>query len=295
MDYIDERIIELLEVDGRLTFGEIASRINLSRPAVAARTKRLISNGHLDVRGAVHPAVLGQTYLGYASLAISGPALPVANAVAERHDVPFVSVVTGSRPVVAEIRASSAETYLECVDTIRKLNGVRSANTLVYHSIVRDVVGPVGDVTTAVDAVDQELLRHLQSDGRISFVNLADSVDLSPAGVRRRVRSLIDNNVLRVGAVVRHSGHDRHVAMGLAVRVNGLRDHVEDELCTLDAVIFVARTLGYADLLMTVRAFSVAQLAHTVDRIRAIAGVEDVTSWAHLEVVKEAYGALFAH
>jgi hypothetical protein len=29
-----------------------------------------------------------------------------------------------------------------------------------------------------------------------------------------------------------------------------------------------------------------------VDRIRSTPGVEDVTSWTHLEIVKEAYGAL---
>src|SRR5689334_17322224 len=91
---VDQRIIGLLEADGRLTFDEIAKRVNLSRPAVAARTKRLIDHGQLDVRGAVHPKVLGQVYLGYASLAVNGPTRPIADALAERSDVPFVSIVT---------------------------------------------------------------------------------------------------------------------------------------------------------------------------------------------------------
>ncbi|MDH6193972.1 DNA-binding Lrp family transcriptional regulator [Mycobacterium frederiksbergense] len=291
MDDIDEKIIGLLEVDGRLAFGDIARTINLSRPAVAERTRRLIANGQLNIRGAVHPAVLGQSYLGYAALEITGPARPIAAAIAEHRDVPFVSVTTGPTPVVAEIRATSADTYLECVDWIRSVDGVRSATTLAYLSIVRDVVGPVGEVTTTVDRTDRTLLRHLQSDGRVSYVNLAAEVGLSPAGARRRVMALIDSNVLRIGAVVRHSGHGPHVAMGAAVRLNGPRDHVENELCGLASVIFVARTIGNADFLITIRGFSIAQLSHTTDEIRAIPGVQNVTAWAHLEIVKEAYSA----
>lgn len=295
MDSVDQRIIGLLEMDGRLTFDEIAKRINMSRPAVAARTRRLIDNGQLDVRGAVHPRVLGQTYLGYASLDIRGAALPIANAIAERSDVPFVSVVTGARPIVAEIRASSSGAYVECIDALHELHGVRAVNNLVYLDVIRDVIGPVGEVTTSVDCVDEELLRHLQTNGRISYVDLAARVALSPAGVRRRVRTLIDNNVLRVGAVVRHAEHDRYVAMGLAVRINGCREAVERKLTALDSVIFLARTIGYADMLMTVRTYSVAQLASTADLVRSLDGVEEVTSWAHLEVVKEAYAAVFTH
>jgi DNA-binding Lrp family transcriptional regulator len=292
MDDIDEKLIGLLEIDGRLAFGDMARTVRLSRPAVAARTRRLIDNGQLDVRGAVHPAVLGQTYLGYAALAIDGPAAPVAAAVAEHRDVPFVSVVTGPRPVVAEIRATSPDTYMECVDWIRSIDGVRSTTTLAYLSIVRDVVGPVGEVTIALDGTDRELLRHLQSDGRMSYVNLAQRVGLSPAGVRRRVMALIESNVLRIGAVVRHSGRDPHVAMGVALRLGGRRELAEQAIRELESVIFMARTIGDADILLTIRAFSVAQLSRTVDRVRSIHGVEDVTSWTHLEIVKEAYGAL---
>lgn len=52
---------------------------------------------------------------------------------------------------------------------------------------------------------------------------------------------------------------------------------------------------GNADLLMTLRTYSVAQLANITDRIRSIVGVEEVTSWAHLDIVKETYRAGFAH
>jgi DNA-binding Lrp family transcriptional regulator len=45
MDEIDEAIVELLEVDGRLTHREIARTVGLSRSAAAARVQRLITSG----------------------------------------------------------------------------------------------------------------------------------------------------------------------------------------------------------------------------------------------------------
>jgi hypothetical protein len=60
-------------------------------------------------------------------------------------------------------------------------------------------------------------------------------------------------------------------------------------LAAMPSVIFVARTLGRYDVLVTVRAFSAAQLVGLLDIVRGMPGVNAVESWAHLEVVKESY------
>ena len=60
MDEIDEAIVSLLEVDGRLTHRDIARRVGLSRAAAAVRVQRLIASRQVEVRGVVHPAVLGR-------------------------------------------------------------------------------------------------------------------------------------------------------------------------------------------------------------------------------------------
>jgi len=218
-------------------------------------------------------------------------AAQVARAIAQLPEVPFVSIVTGPRAVAAEIRTASTDAFIEAVDTIRALPGVESATTLTYTNVVRDVVGPVGEISTELDSVDLALLRHLQDDGRASYVDLAERVGLSAAGVRRRVRTLIEHKVVRVGAVVRHSGHDQHVAMGVGIRLTGARQDVVDGLRGLDSMIFMAHTTGEADILLTLRAFSAAQLAATADRIRGLAGVSDINTWIHLSILKEGYDA----
>jgi DNA-binding Lrp family transcriptional regulator len=293
VDETDEAIVALLEVDGRLTHREIARAVGLSRSAAAARVQRLISSGQVIIRGAVHPAVLGRGALAHVSLALAGPATPVAQHIAQRADVPFLSLTSGTHAMVAEVRAPSVRHIDRSVADLRGLDGVVGVDTLTYVEVVRDVVGPVGDVRTEIDGTDRALLRALQEDGRASFVNLATVVGLSAAGARRRVLRLIDEQVVRIGAVVRHSGRDRQVAMGLGIRLAGAEDSALDALTAMPAAIFVARTLGRYDVLATIRAFSNSQLVEALDAVRGLAGVGAVDSWAHLAVVKESYAAGF--
>lgn len=293
MDEVDEAIVELLEVDGRLTHREIARTVGLSRSSAAARVQRLIASGQVVVRGAVHPAVIGRGALAHVSLAVRGPAAPVAAEIARRDDVPFLSLTSGPHGLIAEVRTASARDVDRTVSELRSLAGVAGVDTLTYVEVIRDVIGPVGDVRTEVDDVDLALLRALQEDGRATYVDLASVVGLSPAGARRRVVRLVESQVVRVGAVVRHSGQDRQSAMGLGLRLAGDDGGVVAAIAAMPPVIFVARTLGRYDLLVTVRTFSAAQLVETLDAVRSLRGVNAVDSWAHLDVVKESYASGF--
>ena len=189
------------------------------------------------------------------------------------------------------MRAASPRDVDRTICELRSLDGVTGVDTLTYVEVVRDVIGPVGDVSTDVDDVDLALLRALQDDGRASYVDLAEVVGLSAAGARRRVVRLVESQVVRVGAVVRHSGQDRQSAMGLGIRLAGDHHDVVDALKAMSSVIFVARTLGRFDVLVTVRAFAAAQLVEVLDTVRALPGVNAIDSWAHLEVVKESYAS----
>jgi DNA-binding Lrp family transcriptional regulator len=291
VDDLDEAVVRLLEIDGRLAYGVIAKRIGLSRAAVSARAHRLIHTAQLEVRGAVHPAVLGQHVLGYATIEVRESAAMVARHVASRTDVPFVSVVTGRRSVVAELRCTTAAAFQETLDHIRSHEFVTSVTTLVYDEIVRDVVGPVGALTATIDAVDLELIRYLQVDGRITYVDLASRVGLTPAGVRRRVLALIDGKVLRVGATVRLTGRDHYVVMDVGVRVSKSREQVAALIAHRFAPVFTALTTGDVDILMTLRGLSIEQLSNTVDAIRSVPGVEYTDTWMYLNIVKEDYVA----
>jgi len=143
-------------------------------------------------------------------------------------------------------------------------------DTLTYVEVVRDVIGPVGDVSTDVDAVDLALLRALQDDGRASYVDLAEVVGLigcrSPSARRPSGR-----------IAGRPRWRSRAALRARSAKRNGSRHpprrrppRVVDELKSMSSVIFVARTLGRSTWLVTVRAFSAAQLVELLDTVRAL-------------------------
>lgn len=291
VDGADEAIVELLKSDGRLAYREIARLSGVSRSAVATRMQRLLGSGEVVVRGVVHPAVLGRGQLAHVRLAVNGRAEPVAVRIAERADVAFVSLTTGEYAIVAEVRAGSALEIDAAVGDLRAHEGVRAVDTLPYVEVLRDVVGPTGEVTHTVDALDIELLRALQEEGRASYVELAELVGLSPAGARRRVVRLIDGQVVKIGALVRQSGEDHQVAMGLGIRLAGGHQEVIEAMRGIPAVSFFARTLGRFDVVTTLRTFSPGRLTETLETVRSLPGVSDVESWSHLRFIKESYAS----
>ncbi|MBM7519500.1 Lrp/AsnC family transcriptional regulator [Nocardioides nitrophenolicus] len=292
MDGIDARIVALLAADGRISHRTVAERTGISRSAAGARVARLLASTAVVVRGAVNPELLGHRELAHLSLRVSGPALPVARAVAERTDATLVSVTTGELPVVLELREPDRAQLAAAVAEVRALPGVAGVDVLSYDAVHRDVLGPVGPVTCDLDDVDLDLLGLLQADGRASYVALADTVGLTPAAVRRRVHRLVASAAIRIGGLARSSTYAGQRVTGVAVRLAGPADPVVAALLALSEVRFLATTYGRADLLLTVADSQPRPVLDVLEEIRAHPGVREIGTWQHVEVVKESYDAL---
>lgn len=66
MDELDIKILELLQVEGRLALAELARRVNAPRTTVTERVERLRERGIVrGFRAVVDPSKLGYRYLGF--------------------------------------------------------------------------------------------------------------------------------------------------------------------------------------------------------------------------------------
>lgn len=73
-DEIDWRLLDELQLDARLSFNELARRINLSAPAVAERVRRLEAAGVITGYHAhVDPVRAGRTVVALVRMACYGP------------------------------------------------------------------------------------------------------------------------------------------------------------------------------------------------------------------------------
>jgi DNA-binding Lrp family transcriptional regulator len=53
-----------------------------------------------------------------------------------------------------------------------------------------------------LDEADRDILRHLSADGRLSYTDLADLIDLSRVAVRKRIERMEDAGVIEGFTVV---------------------------------------------------------------------------------------------
>ena len=282
------RIVEALRRDGRVSTHELADQLGLSRTTTARRLSHLLDGGFVSVVGLVHPLTIGIKSLAHISISVDRPVRRVGEAIAAMPEVPFVSLASGAFPLIAEARAHSDGDLATVLDRVRSVEGVRSTETLFYTELVVDVLRPTRADAVEIDRVDSRLLMQLQMDGRLSYTTLGERVGVSTGTARTRVLRMIDEGVVRIGAIAR-SGRDTEFDVGVGISLRGPASTGGDLLSEMPEIRFLAATLGRYDLLATVHADSLADIVSVLDRLRALRPVLRLDSWVHLDTVKESY------
>lgn len=98
MDSIDQRIIEALARDGRLSWRDLGDLVHLSATSTADRVRRLERAGVIaGYRAVLDPAALGRTVRAVIDVALPPGGDPAAfeARLAERTEVTFAAYVTG--------------------------------------------------------------------------------------------------------------------------------------------------------------------------------------------------------
>ncbi|MGW2299805.1 Lrp/AsnC family transcriptional regulator [Streptomyces sp. NPDC001809] len=118
---------------------------------------------------------------------------------------------------------------------------------------------PVGTPAGAVparplDAIDRDILRLLQTDGRASVRSVAERVHVSRANAYARINRLIDDGVIRgFSARVNHerAGHGASAYITLKIVQNSWRT-VREQLGALPGATHIALVSGDFDVLLLV-------------------------------------------
>jgi DNA-binding Lrp family transcriptional regulator len=143
-----------------------------------------------------------------------------------------------------------------------------------------------------MDATDRKIIAELRGNGRLSNVELAERVGLTPAPCLRRVKRLEDD-----GVIIGYTAMLDPVAMGHAFEVlvnvdltNKDRDTVERfeaEVAALDGVIEVRRMFGLPDYVVRVGTPDLDTFeAFVTAGLGAVAGIAKIDSHLTMKVVK---------
>ncbi|TMH13866.1 MAG: AsnC family transcriptional regulator [Betaproteobacteria bacterium] len=144
----------------------------------------------------------------------------------------------------------------------------------------------------ALDAVDEQLLRALQADGRITIVRLAEQLEMASSAVYERVARLKrDGFIVRYEAVLNPDKLGRGLLVFSAVRVSDSSTRtcaaLHAAVRTCDEVIECHQVAGGFDYLIKSRARDMHAYREFVASVLwNLPGVRDVRAYAVLDEVK---------
>lgn len=152
-----------------------------------------------------------------------------------------------------------------------------------------------------MDRLDRRILSELQGNGRLTNIELAERIGLSPSPCLRRVKALEDAGVID-GYSARINRQRIGLDLTVFVSVNierhggGHADRFRSAVLALDEVISCFIVSGETDFLLQVVAKNFETYRRFVlDRLLQIDGVKDIRSSFVMDVFKEASALPLSH
>jgi len=142
-----------------------------------------------------------------------------------------------------------------------------------------------------IDSIDLKIIQHLQQDGRKSYAQIAEELQLSPSSIQQRANRLIKEGILIVKGIV-HPADLQDVIMAMvAIKADGSKMHeVAQALSHLPEVRWVVICAGQYDILLELVCESTEHLLDILShKISPIEGVRETVTFPYLEITKRTY------
>jgi len=316
MDRIDRQIVHCLRLDGRASFHRIGQVIGSSEQTVARRYRALVEAGALRVTAVAEP-VTARTWFARI-ICRPGAAASLAEAVAARDDVSWVSLTAGGSEVFCATHGpTETETGPVLLERLpRSAQALRFTAFSALH--VHD--GPAAawrgldDPLTPAQAAqltrtdrtggsatpgdehpdDDALIDLLQPDGRATIAALAAALGRPAPSVSARLGRLRRSGRLTIETDVVPRAFGFTAAAFLLIKVAPNRLHrTGQDVSALPATGFTAAVTGSANLLTAVTGRDDEDLYRLVTSVIGLRpGVRDIEVIPILRRVKQARSRL---
>jgi Lrp/AsnC family transcriptional regulator for asnA, asnC and gidA len=143
-----------------------------------------------------------------------------------------------------------------------------------------------------MDELDRQIIALLQMDGRASNAKIAREVGVSEGTVRRRLRRLIQDDVVKVIAVpnLEKMGYATTALIGLQT-APGKSDLVAEAIAKLEEAHYVSITTGAYDIFVWAGLESAEALGTFLrTKVGIIEGVHRTETFVNLSIKKRTYG-----
>ncbi|MGH8574068.1 MAG: Lrp/AsnC family transcriptional regulator, partial [Gammaproteobacteria bacterium] len=259
----------------------------------------------LSITAVADPALLGLEEMAWIGLVVAPAHLrAVTRALVELPEVDYVVVCSGEFSVMAEVTCPSSRELYRLLLQLRRIAGVRRTETFVYLELVRQQFRwPVGEgegplaradgpawtgSPEPLAALDVNIIRELERDGRASFRDIGRRVGVSERVVSSRFTDLTSRGVLQVIAVGNpvNLGFTEMAWLAITLAEGAELEQVSAALGAIGAIDYVVVTAGRFDVMAEAVCRDRAELLCVLERdIGGIDGIANIEAFLYLELL----------
>ncbi len=143
MDRYDTEILSTLQTDGRITWSQLAKRVNLSASAVQRRVEALLERGVIEnFTVNLNEAMLGHNVKAFVTVHIERQNMELAEdfrrRVREHPQVQACHMISGSIDFILEIVASDLDAFGKFIDAeLLSMPAVKDASSSIVLKVVK--------------------------------------------------------------------------------------------------------------------------------------------------------------
>lgn len=144
LDALDYQILNILQVDGRITNAKLASAVGLSAPPMSERVRKLERLGLIKgYRAEIDHNALGQSFTAYVAINVDvGRLRDVADLEQGLRDLSEVMEcyhIAGGIDFLLKVRVDSQEGYKQfVVERLSRIEGINKIHTWVVLSTIKE-------------------------------------------------------------------------------------------------------------------------------------------------------------
>ena len=294
-----------LQRDGRSSYTALAALCGVSEGTIRQRMQRLESRGVVKIVGVTDPAKIGMDTVAVIWMRVErGRLAEVASAIAALEHTHYVAYTTGVSDMLAIATLGSQEELVRFLaEDLGAIQGLTETETSMVlktckqsydwspwpHRLISPT--PATDTIPELDEIDLRIMRYLQQDGRMTFVTIAEELDITESTVRRRLTSLLESGILKVAAIINPAQVGLTTAAIIGIKVERQRTaDIVRTLASMTDVRYLALSTGKYDLIIEVVQDSNERLLDfLVDTLENIPGILRTDTHLLLKLSKETY------
>lgn len=311
LDPLDRALVQALMIDGRVPFSRLAEILGVTDQTVTRRYRRLRTAGLLRVIGLPVGNRIGLFESRLRIQCTPGAAVAIADALARRRDIAWVTINAGGTEVSCMTRSRTREDRDALL--LQKLPRTQQVTGVAAQSILHTYIGgpggwrgideldpdqvraltrpePAAAEPVGLDAADFAMLGVLARDGRAPHADLARAADRSESTVRRRLEQLRDHGAMYFDVEIMTAllGYHAEAALSATVPPSALAE-IGEALSQHPEVPFAAATTGASNLIAAVVCRDLNALyTYVTERIGQLKAVTQLEVVPVLRTVKRA-------